>query len=280
MDLDTPVENTWCPGCGDFAILSSAKQAFQELVDSDYVEPGEIVISSGIGCHAKIVDYIKVNSFYSIHGRVPPTITGVKIANPNLEAIGFAGDGDAYDEGVSHLIHAARRNIDVTMIVHDNRVFALTTGQFTPTSPEGFKGKSTPKGSIETPLNPLHLMLANKASFVARSFSGDINHLKETLIEAIQHPGFAIVDVLQPCVSFYNTWDYYKDRVYKLSENDHDTSNFQAAWEKAEETNEKIPIGVFYKEERATFDEKLLKGKVPVEEEGTPDLEPVIKDFI
>lgn len=280
LDLDTPVENTWCPGCGNFSILNGVKMAFSELVESGDVGLEDIVISSGIGCHAKIFDYIKVNGFYSIHGRVPPTISGAKIANPNLKVVGFAGDGDAYDEGVSHLIHAARRNVDITMVVHDNSVFALTTGQFTPTSPKGFKGKSTPKGSVEKPLNPLHLMLANDASFVARGFSGEINHFKSLLKDAIRHPGFAIIDVLQPCVTFYNTWDHYRDRVYKLSEENHDTGDFQAAWKRAEENEERIPIGVFYKEERETFEDLVLDGKVPAENKGTPSLDSVLENYI
>lgn len=280
LDLDTPVENTWCPGCGNFSLLQSVKMAFSELVDSGDVNLEDIVISSGIGCHAKIFDYIKVNGFYSIHGRVPATLTGVKIANPDLKAVGFSGDGDAYDEGVSHLIHAARRNVDITMVIHDNRVFALTTGQFTPTSPKGFEGKSMPEGSVEHPLNPLHLMLANDASFVARGFSGELNHLKDLLKEAINHPGFAIIDVLQPCVTFYNTWDYYRERVYKLEEEGHDVSDFQSAWERAEENDDRVPIGLFYREERDTFEDLILEGRVPAEGGGYPSLDSVLEDYI
>lgn len=279
-DLDTPVENTWCPGCGNFGILQAVKMGFNELVEGSEINLEDLVISAGIGCHAKIFDYLKVNGFYSIHGRVPPTITGVKIANPELEVVGFSGDGDAYGEGVSHLVHAARRNIDITMVVHDNRVFALTTGQYTPTSPKGFAGKSTPKGSLEEPLNPLHLMLANNASFVARGFPGELKHLQKLLKEAITHPGFAIIDVLQPCVTFYNLWSHYKERVYKLDEKNHETGDFQAAWGKAEEKEDQIPIGVFYKEERETFDDLILEGKNPAKEEQKPDIETVIENYI
>ncbi len=279
-DFETPVENTWCSGCGNFGLLQAVKMSFDELVDEDAVNLEDIVISSGIGCHAKIFDYIPVNGFYSIHGRVPPTISGVKIANPELEVVGFSGDGDAYGEGISHLVHAARRNVDITMVVHDNRVFALTTGQFTPTSPKGFSTKSSPKGSVETPLNPLHLMLANDASFVARGFPGELMHLKKLLKNAIQHPGFAIIDVLQPCVTYYNLWSHYKDRVYNLNEEGHDVEDFQAAWEKAEENEDRIPIGVFYKEEKDTFEDLILEGKIPVEDEQEPDIDSVIKDYI
>ncbi|KXA91098.1 hypothetical protein AKJ57_02430 [candidate division MSBL1 archaeon SCGC-AAA259A05] len=280
LNLETLVENTWCPGCGNFSLLNSVKMAFNELVDSGSVNPEDFVISSGIGCHAKIFDYIDVNGFYSIHGRVPITLTGAKIGNPNLKAVGFAGDGDAYDEGVSHLVHAARRNVDITMIIHDNRVFALTTGQFTPTSPKGFKGKSTPEGSIEKPLNPLPLLLASGASFVARGFSGKLNHLKDLIVKAVRHPGFAVIDVLQPCVTFYNTWEYYRDRVYDLNEENHDPSHFREAWEKAEEKEDKVPIGLFYKEERETFEDLILDGKVPAESEGAPSLDSVLEDYI
>lgn len=280
IDLETPVENTWCPGCGDFAILNSVKMAFKDLVNSGDVNLEDIVISSGIGCHAKMFDYVDVNGFYSIHGRVPATLTGVKISNPDLVAVGFAGDGDAYDEGISHLVHAARRNIDITMVIHNNKVFALTTGQFTPTSPKGFEGKSSPKGSVEKPLNPLQLMLACDASFVARGFSGEINHLEDLLIEGIKHPGFAIIDILQPCVTFHNLWSYYKERVYKLGEEDHDESDFGAAWERAEEREDRIPIGIFYREERETFESLVLDGKVPARQEGSPDLDPIVEDLI
>ncbi len=280
IDLETPVENTWCPGCGNFSILNAVKMAFKDMVNSGEVNLEDIVISSGIGCHAKMFDYVDVNGFYSIHGRVPATLTGVKIANPNLKAVGFAGDGDAYDEGISHLIHAARRNIDITMVIHNNRVFALTTGQFTPTSPKGFEGKSTPKGSIEKPLNPLQLMLACDASLVARGFSGEINHLKELLVQGIKHPGFAIIDILQPCVTFQNLWGYYKERVYKLGEEDHDDGDFGAAWEKAEEREDKIPIGVLYREERETFESLVLDGEVPAHQEGAPDLDSIIQNLI
>lgn len=279
LNLETPVENTWCPGCGNFSLLNSVKMAFNELVDSGDANPEDFVISSGIGCHAKIFDYIDVNGFYSIHGRVPATLTGVKVGNPNLKAVGFAGDGDAYDEGVSHLVHAARRNVDITMVIHDNRVFALTTGQFTPTSPKGFKGKSTPEGSVEKPLNPLHLLLASGASFVARGFSGKLNHLKDLIVKAVRHPGFAAIDVLQPCVTFYNTWEYYQDRVYDLNEEDHDPNSFREAWEKAEENEDRVPIGLFYREERETFEDLILNGKVPAEEKKAPSIDSVLEDY-
>lgn len=259
MSLDINTEITWCPGCGNFGILNAVKNVIKTK------DKEKIVIVSGIGCHAKIVDYINVNSFYSIHGRVPPTASGIKLANPELNVIGFAGDGDAYGEGLEHLIFAAKRNINITMIIHDNRLYALTTGQFSPTSPEGFKGKSTPTGTVEEPFNPIKLMIASGATFVARTFAGDLKHLQETIDEAINHKGFSIVDVLQPCITFFNTYDFYRKNIYKLE--NHDFTDERKAIEKAEEWNYnnggRIPIGIFYKVEKPTYDELILKGRNP-----------------
>jgi len=254
MNLNTNAEITWCPGCGNFGILIAIKNAINELI-GEGIKKENMVIASGIGCHAKIVDYVNVNSFYSIHGRVPPTLTGMKLANKKLVAIGFAGDGDMYDEGISHLIHAAKRNTDITMIIHDNRVFALTTGQFTATSPKGFKGKSTPKGSIENPINPIKLMLAAGATFVARGYAGKPDHLKELIKKAVRHKGFSFVEVLQPCVTFNNTYQEYNRKVYDLNAEGHDTSSFELAMKKANEWKEKIPIGVFYETQKQVFEE-------------------------
>ncbi len=180
----------------------------------------------------------------------------------------FAGDGDAYNEGISHLVHAARRNIDITTLIHNNKVYALTTGQFTPTSPKGFKSKSAPEGSVEEPLNPLEFLISSKASFVARGFSGEREHLEKLLKKAINHPGFAVIDVLQPSVAFYNTWDHYNEVVYDLKKDDHNPKNREQALKKSiiNENKEKIPIGVFYKEKRKTFSEQVLGKQKPVEE--------------
>lgn len=276
-DFDTPMTNTWCPGCGNFPILKSVKEVFGELTQNSYRKQ-DFAISTGIGCHAKIFDYLDVSGFYSIHGRVPATSTGIKLANPDLEVIGFAGDGDAYNEGISHLVHAARRNIDITMVIHDNKVYALTTGQFTPTSPKGFKGKSSPEGSVEEPLNPMEFMISCKASFVARGFSGREEHLEDLLKKAIKHNGFALIDVLQPCVAFYDTWDYYSERVYDLQEENHDASSKREAREKAKIKNDEIPIGIFYKErDRESFEESILDKK-PVDE-SKRNIEPVIEEL-
>ncbi|MCD6368156.1 MAG: 2-oxoacid:ferredoxin oxidoreductase subunit beta [Candidatus Aenigmarchaeota archaeon] len=262
MNLETGAKITWCPGCGNFIILSMLKKAINELVENG-TKPENIVMVSGIGCHAKIVDYVNVNSFYSIHGRVPPTLTGLKLANPDLVPIGFAGDGDAYGEGISHLIFAAKRNVNVTMIIHNNRIYGLTTGQFSPTTPEGMKTKTTPRGSIEYPLNPIKLMISAGATFVARASTTDMNHLKDMIVEAVNHKGFSIVDVIEPCISFFDSTKYLRENVYKLE--DHDPTDEKKAIEKAEEWNYtaegKIPIGIFYKVNKPTFDELILRGR-------------------
>lgn len=261
MNLETEMKNTWCPGCGHFGILAAAKSVITDLVNEGKVKHENVAIASGIGCHAKIVDYINVNSFYSIHGRVPPTVSGMKIANPELTVIGFAGDGDGYGEGVAHLVFSAKRNIDITMIIHNNRIYGLTTGQFSPTTPQGQKTKSTPYGNPEYPLNPIRLMLGSGATFVARSSSLNPKHLKEMIRQGIEHKGFAVIDVVGPCLSFFNTMDYIKKNAYVME--DHDPSDINKAWERAGEWSYtlegKIPLGVFYREEKPTFGELLRK---------------------
>lgn len=281
-ELGTYADNTWCPGCGNFSILTSIKKVLAGLKD-DGLDLSRVAMVSGIGCHAKIVDYIDVNSFYSIHGRVPPAMTGIKLANPDLVVIGHSGDGDAYGEGVEHLIFSAKRNINMTYFIHNNRVYGLTTGQFTPTSPPGFKGRSTPLGSPEAPMNPIELMLSAGATFVARGFSGKIKHLQDVMLAAINHKGFAFVDVLQPCFTFFNTYDFYKDRVYELEGEGHDTSDRKAAFKKAGEwtygEGDRIPVGIFYQVEKPTYDETLLRGRVPVKLKPK-DIRPVLDKHI
>ncbi len=280
--LDTYAKNTWCPGCGNFGILSAIKKALVEL-EKEGLALHKVVIASGIGCHAKIVDYVKVNSFYSIHGRVPPAITGIKLANPELTVIGHAGDGDAYGEGIAHLIFAAKRNININMIIHNNRVYGLTTGQFTPTSPTGFKGRSTPKGSPEEPVNPIELMLSAGATFVARGYSARIGHLAKLIKDAVNHDGFSFIDVLQPCHTFFNTYDLYNEKTYELTKENHDPGSYDEAMKRAREwpyeTDKKIPIGIFYKTKKPTYEDRLLKGRIPVK--MTPnDVEPMLEKHL
>ena len=274
-NLGTYTKNTWCPGCGNFAILNSIKMALSEL-HAEGLPWENIVIVSGIGCHAKIVDYLDLNSFYSIHGRATPAAEGIKLANRNVKVIGFAGDGDAYGEGVEHLIFAAKRNIDITMIIHNNRVYGLTTGQYTPTSPLGYRGRSTPSGSKELPINPLDLMLTSGASFLARGTSHGSELMKNIFKEAIMHKGFALVDVLQICFTYYNMYEYYEKRVYELK--DHNAQDYAQASNKIREWdyNEDKPIalGVFYKKELPTFEDRLLEPAKSV------DIDAKINEFL
>ncbi|MEW6008772.1 MAG: thiamine pyrophosphate-dependent enzyme [Candidatus Omnitrophota bacterium] len=261
-DLGTYAVNTWCPGCGNFAILTAIKTVLSELAQEGFGLEN-VVLVSGIGCHAKIVDYINVNSFYSIHGRVLPVAQGIKIANPKLKVIGFAGDGDCYGEGLEHLIFAAKRNIDVMMIVHNNRVYGLTTGQYTPTSPLGFKGRSTPFGTKEPAINPLELVLASGATFIARGYTHGIDLLKKIFKESLAHRGFALLDILQVCVTYFNMYDYYSKKVYELV--NHDVSDYNKALTKIREwdynLDAAIALGVFYKKEKPCFDENFISEK-------------------
>ncbi|OGB90696.1 2-oxoglutarate synthase, partial [candidate division WOR-1 bacterium RIFCSPHIGHO2_01_FULL_53_15] len=191
MDIETHARNDWCPGCGNFAILNAVKAVLAEL-QGEGASLDDVVLVGGIGQHAKMLDYINVNSFYSLHGRPLPPAEGIKLANPKTKVIVFSGDGDAYGEGIEHLIFAAKRNIDITLIVHDNRVYALTTGQVTPTSPQGFKSRSIPSGNLERPINPLELILAAGATHIARGYSANLPLLKRQIKEAILHKGFSL----------------------------------------------------------------------------------------
>ncbi len=258
-----PTPNTWCPGCGNFGIQFAYKGFFEQLETEGY--PMEnVVLVTGIGCHAKIADYLGVNSFYSIHGRTLPAAIGIKLANPELKVIVSAGDGDAYAEGLDHLIFAAKRNVDVTMVVHDNRVYGLTTGQYTPTSERGFKGKSTPAGTIEDPINPLDLMLHSGATFIARGYSRQIDQLKGLMRQGFDHPGFAFIDTLQVCATYHNLYDYYNAHAYELK--DHDPSDFTSAQEKINEwdynSESPIGLGLFFKKTGVKpYYERALAGR-------------------
>ena len=266
-EIGTNTKNTWCVGCGNFAILGAIKTVLSEL-HAEGMPTENVVLVSGIGCHAKIVDYVNVNSFYSLHGRVIPPATGIKIANPKLTVIGHSGDGDAYGEGIEHLIFSAKRNVDITVIVHTNRVYGLTTGQSSPTSPEGYRGRSTPFGVTEMPMNPLEIMLSSGATFIARGTSRGQELLKKMFKEAILHKGFSIIDVLQVCVTYYNMYDYYDKRVYELK--DHDPYNYDQALHKIREwdynKDANIPLGVFYKKDSPVFGESFPEsGKVDID---------------
>jgi len=258
-ELDTKEIKTWCPGCANFIIEAVFKNALLELEKEDGLDLSKVVVFGGIGCHAKIVDYLNLNSFYSLHGRAVPAAEGVKLANKDLIPIVFVGDGDVYGEGLEHLIFAAKRNTNINVFVHNNRVYGLTTGQFTPTSPKNFKGRTTPRGSIEEPINPIELMLASKASFVARSYTGKMEQMKILMKESIRHNGFSFTDILEPCLAYFDNRDFYNEKTYELE--NHNIVDYKLAVEKAREWDYndggKIPLGIFYKKQKLTFEEKI-----------------------
>lgn len=258
-DLDTYAEKTWCSGCGNFGILTAFKQALRRLQDKG-IPKERIVLTAGIGQHGKIFDYLNVSGFYGLHGRSMTTAQGIKLANPDLKVITFAGDGDAFGEGLEHMVFAAKRNADITVIVHDNAVYGLTTGQYTPTSPKGYRGPSTPRGSVEEPINPLLLLLAAEATFVARGFPGHLPHLTDLMVQAIEHEGFSFLDVLQPCVTFNNTWGKYRSMVEPL---DRAAGSLDEAMSWAQRTD-KLPIGVFYQVQKPAFHRELYRDWNPV----------------
>lgn len=280
-DLISRAENTWCPGCGNFVIQQALNEVLTRLDEEGHPLENNILVA-GIGQHGKLFDFMNLNGFYALHGRTIPVATGIRLANPALTVICVTGDGDCYAEGLDHLIFGAKRNLNITVIVHDNRVYALTTGQFTPTSTQGFRGRSTPGGIRELPLNPLELMLASGASFIARGYTGRREHLQTLIREALLHRGFAVVDILQVCVTYNNLTRYYNERIYEWEEED--VGDFKAAWEKAREwdynADAKIGLGVMYRhdapiyedalpvpeqlslEERRAFIAKVLEGRI------------------
>ena len=242
----------WCPGCGNFGILAAVKKTLVEL----NLDPHDILLVSGIGQAGKLPHYTKGNVFNSLHGRPVPPAIGAKLANRELTVIAISGDGDGYGEGGNHFVHAARRNHDITYLVHNNQIYGLTKGQTSPTSDIGFVTKTTPQGA-PPPINPITLAIAAGASFVARAFAGDIDYLSQIIKQGINHRGFALIDILQPCVSFNhkNTYQWYKERVYKLEQDgNYDPSDKNAAFKKAQEWGEHIPIGVFFREDRPTYE--------------------------
>ena len=245
----------WCPGCGNFGILAAVKKTLVEL----NLDPHGILLVSGIGQAGKLPHYTKGNVFNSLHGRPVPPAIGAKLANRELTVIAISGDGDGYGEGGNHFVHAARRNHDITYLVHNNQIYGLTKGQTSPTSDIGFVTKTTPQGA-PPPINPITLAIAAGASFVARAFAGDIDYLSQIIKQGINHRGFALIDILQPCVSFNhkNTYQWYKERVYKLEQDgNYDPSDKNAAFKKAQEWGEHIPIGVFFREDRPTYESEF-----------------------
>ena len=260
MNLDTYAEKTWCPGCGNYGILAAFKLAVEELVKENEISKNEIATVTGIGCHGKIFDYLNMNGFYGLHGRVIPTAIGIRLGNPKIKVVGFGGDGDTYNEGIAHFVHACRYNPNITMIVHDNQIYALTVGQPTATTEEGKKTKVTPFGNPYKQMNPIVIALEEGATFVARSYAFNVPHLKNIIKEGILHKGFAFIDVLQPCLVFHDTRKYIQERIYEISPMSKEEALEKAKeWDYSLNPNARIPIGIFYKEERETLDESIFR---------------------
>jgi 2-oxoglutarate ferredoxin oxidoreductase subunit beta len=244
----------WCPGCGNFPILKTLKEALVELG----LSPHEVLVVSGIGQAAKLPHYMKCHTFNGLHGRTLPVATAAKLVNHELNVIVVTGDGDCYGEGGNHLLHTIRRNVNITHFVHDNQVYGLTKGQASPTTEEGPATKTQPFGVLSERLNPMGMAVALDASIVARGFSGDMEQLKELMKEAITHKGYSLVDILQPCVSFnkVNTFDWYSQRVYHIGP-EHNPEDRIEAFKKSLEWGDKIPTGIIYRNIRPTMEERI-----------------------
>jgi len=280
-DLKSNDEIAWCPGCGDFGILNSLKKALVALGK----EPKDILLVSGIGQAAKLPHYLKCNCFNGLHGRALPPAVAAKIANRTLTVIVTTGDGDCYGEGGNHLIHNIRRNVDITVIVHNNQIYGLTKGQASPTTDLGYKTKVQLNGVILEPMRALEMAIALGCGFVARGYSVDSEYLSRLIQEGIKHKGFSLIEVLQPCVTYNkkNTYEWYGKRVYKI-EGDaaYNPGDKLAALQKAAEWEDKIPIGVIYRQEGPSYEERSgLDKNIPlVETEITGiDISEALQEF-
>ncbi len=263
-DFKGRVEPDWCPGCGDFGVLNALQRAVFELG----LQPHKMLLVSGIGCSSNLPGYMNAYGMHTLHGRSLPVATGAKLGNHDLTVIATGGDGDGYGIGGNHLMHTARRNIDLTYIVMDNQVYGLTTGQISPTSRLDMKTKSTPQGNLEWPINPLTSAIMNGATYVARGFSGDPKQLVELMKGGIRHRGFALIDVFSPCVTFNHDQDYpfFKERVKKLEDMGHDTSDWKIACERAMAWGETLYTGLFFESDRPSLDalEPILQNAPPL----------------
>lgn len=272
---------SWCPGCFNVVILHSFAKVLEELEREGKIELKRVVVVCGIGCHGKIFDYLNLSGFNALHGRALPTAIGIKLANNNLKVICFVGDGDCYAEGLDHLIHVARYNADIKVFVHNNQNFALTVGQSSPTSEKGFKSKVRPEGEREEPINPIALMLVSGASFVARAFVLEKEQMESIMREAILHKGFAFVDILQPCIVFHNTTEFIRSHSYKIETPRifEEALKYALEWNYNLIENCKIPLGIFWKEEKETFEEKEDIKEAWWKKEKERSVKELLKDF-
>jgi 2-oxoglutarate ferredoxin oxidoreductase subunit beta len=263
-DFKGRVDPDWCPGCGDFGVLSALKQALVEL----NLRPHQVMVISGIGCSSNLPGFINTYGMHTLHGRALAVAAGAQLANHELKIIATGGDGDGYGIGGNHFVHSMRRNVDLTYIVMNNQIYGLTTGQVSPTSVKGMKTKSTPEGSVENPINPIPLAIAAGATYVARGYTGQVKHLIDLIKGGIQHRGFALIDAFSPCVTFNhdNGHEFFKHRTKKLEEIGHDPADFSAAMEQGHLWGDVIPIGLFWKRN----DLPALDELEPVLAEGGP----------
>ncbi len=269
---------TWCPGCGNFGIWAALKAALVKL----NFKPDDFSIVYGVGCSGNMNDFIKTYGLHALHGRAVPNAIGLKLANHKLPVIVVGGDGDQYGEGGNHFMHACRGNYDITVLVHNNQVYGLTTGQVSPTALKGAKSKSTPAGIIEDPINPLALAVSQGASYVAQGFAGDIPLLSDLIVKAVTHRGFSLVNCYQPCVTFnkVNTYQWFRERIYKLDET-HNAADRKSAMNVSID-NEKIPLGVVYQVEKPTYEDSLsqLQNGPLVDAQIPADITPLLNELV
>jgi len=278
------IDPDWCPGCGDFGVLKSLKMAAGRLG----IAPKDLMIVSGIGCSSNLPGFIHSYGVHSLHGRAVAVAEGIKLGNHGLNVVVTGGDGDGYGIGIGHFIHAMRRNIDITYIVMNNQIYGLTTGQASPTTMKDMRTKSTPRGNAEMPINPIALALVSGATYVARGFSGEPEHMARLIAGAIAHRGFSLIDVFSPCVTYnkINTYPFFKQRVYKLEDDaDYASSDTGMALNRSFEWGDKIPIGVFYKEDIPIYEDSepvLQKGPLVHQELGLdgPVFDALMEEFM
>lgn len=281
----------WCPGCGDFGIWVSLKNAIVQL----NLKPWEVVLVSGIGCSSKLPYWVKTYGFNGLHGRPMPVAEGIKLANKGLTVIVIGGDGDQYAEGGNHLWHAARRNIDLTLLVHNNQIYGLTTGQYSAETDIGMKNKATPVPTVEPPLNAMSTAIAAGATFVSRGYAGDTKLETKLMVEAVRHKGFAIIDSMQPCVSFNtkNTYTWFNERIYDANEQGHDPKDKIKAFALAEQwplkvplkegEKEHIPLGILYQEDRPSWEEEIPQiAEIPLTKQSIEkvDINPLFEELL
>ena len=280
-DFKSSDEVSWCPGCGNFGLLAAVKKALVELNRP----PNQVLLVSGIGQAAKLPHYVRANCFNGLHGRALPAAAGARIANRELSVIVTTGDGDCYGEGGNHFIHNIRRNLDITVLVHNNQVYGLTKGQASPTTQEGVKTKVQPEGVILDPFQSLATAIAGGCGFVARGFVGQTDHLVWLICEGVKFRGFALIEVLQPCATYnkLNTFAWYTQRAYKVNDDPaYDVKDKAAALQKALEWGDRIPLGILYRSEGPSYEDKSNLNKLPPlvdQPVENIDVKPLLQDF-